>query len=206
MTRAASAWAHLPRALGNVLNGGAMLIRVRELELRNLEFDETYQPGAIEFGPDFRQLGPLHGAGRAELIVEHRGHHQDVEDIRLVGKVEAHLEFSCARCLEPVTDDVTKSFDLIYRPQGVDRRAHEVSINEAETEIGYYQGEGLLLEDALREQVLLATPVRALCREDCKGLCPQCGRNLNVEQCNCEQHLSDPRWAALSDIKKKLQS
>jgi uncharacterized protein len=183
-----------------------MLIRVRELELRKIEFDESYQPGAIEFSPEFRQVGPLHSAGRAELVVEHRGHGQDVEDIRLVGGVQAHLEFSCARCLDPVAHNVEKNFDLIYRPQGVDRRAEEVSISEAETEIGYYQGDGLLLEDVLREQVLLATPVRALCREDCKGLCPHCGRNLNLEQCNCEQHLSDPRWDALNDIKKKLQS
>ncbi len=183
-----------------------MLIRVRELERHNLEFDDDYQPGAIEFGPEFRQIGPLHGDGRAELVVEHRGHHQDVEDIRLIGNVRAHLEFSCARCLEPVGQDVSKTFDLIFRPQGVDRRAAEVAISEGETEIGYYQGEGLLLEDALREQVLLATPVRALCREDCKGLCPQCGRNLNVEECHCEQRLSDPRWEPLSEIKKKLQS
>jgi len=183
-----------------------MLIRVRELELRKLEFDENFEPGAIEFGPDFRQVGPLQSAGRAELVVEHRGHHQDVEDIRLVGSVQAQLEFSCARCLDPVKQDVDWAFDLIYRPQGVDRRADEVSISEAETEIGYYQGEGLLLEDVLREQVLLATPVRALCREDCKGLCPQCGRNLNVEECHCETHLSDPRWEALHEIKKKLQS
>jgi len=182
-----------------------MLIRVRELELRKLEFDETYQPGAIEFVQEFRQIGPLHSDGHAELLVEHRGHGQDVEDIRLVGKVEAHLEFSCARCLDPVEHDVKRNFDLIYRPQGVDRRADEVAISEAETEIGYYQGEGLLLEDALREQVLLATPVRALCREDCKGLCPHCGRNLNLEQpCHCEQHVSDPRWDALNDIKKNL--
>ena len=183
-----------------------MLIRVRELELRKLEFNENFQPGAIEFGPEFRQSGPLRSEGRAELVVEHRGHHQDVEDIRLVGSVAAKLEFSCARCLDPVTHDVDKSFDLIYRPLGVDRRGDEASISEAETEIGYYQGEGLLLEDVLREQVLLATPVRALCREDCKGLCPHCGRNLNVEQCDCAQHVSDPRWDALSDIKKKLQS
>jgi uncharacterized protein len=183
-----------------------MLIRVRELELHNLEFDESYQPGAIDLVAELRQIGPLHSKGRAELIVEHRGHHQDVEDIRLIGKVEAHLETACARCLEPVGHDVERSFDLIFRPQGVDRRADEASISEAETEIGYYVGEGLLLEDALREQVLLATPVRALCREDCKGLCPHCGRNLNVEQCHCEQHVSDPRWDALNDIKKKLQS
>lgn len=183
-----------------------MLIRVRELEVRKLEFEEDYQPGQIEFGPEFRQVGPLHSDGRAELVVEHRGHGQDVEDIRLIGKVVAQLEFSCARCLEPVAHKVDRSFDLIYRPQGVDRRADEVAISEAETEIGYYQGEGLLLEDALREQVLLATPVRALCREDCKGLCPQCGRNLNAETCDCEQRLNDPRWDALNDIKKKLQS
>ena len=183
-----------------------MLIRVRELELRKLEFDENYQPGTIDFGPEFRQIGPLHSEGRAELVVEHRGHHQNVEDIRLVAGVDARLEIGCARCLDPVEHEISKSFDLIFRPQGVDRRADEVSISEAETEIGYYQGEGLLLEDALREQVLLATPVRALCREDCKGLCPQCGRNLNLEQCNCEPQVSDPRWAALNDIKNKLQS
>ena len=87
-----------------------MLIRVRELELHKLEFNENYQPGAIEFGPDFRQIGPLHSRGRAELIVEHRGHHQDVEDIRLVGGVEAQLEFSCARCLEPVGHDDRTEF------------------------------------------------------------------------------------------------
>ena len=182
-----------------------MLIRVRELELQNLEFDENYQPGAIEFGPEFRQLGPLHSKGRAELIVEHRGHKQNVEDIRLIGDVEARLEFSCARCLEPVEHEVSRSFDLIYRPLGVDRRADEASISEAETEIVYYQGDGLMLEDVLREQVVLATPVRALCREECKGLCPHCGRNLNVEQCDCEQRVSDPRWAALGDLKNKLQ-
>ena len=152
-------------------------------------------------------MGPLHSKGRADLVVEHRGHHQDVEDIRLVGSVQAHLEFSCARCLGAGRRMIVDwPFDLIYRPQGVDRRAEEASICEAETEIGYYVGEGLLLEDALREQVLLATPVRALCRDECKGLCPLCGRNLNVEQCHCEQHVSDPRWDALSDIKKKLQS
>lgn len=183
-----------------------MLIRVRELELRKLEFDENYQPGAIEFGLDFRQIGPLLSKGRAELVVEHHGHHQNVEDIRLVGDVKTVLEFNCARCLDPVSLPVEKSFDLIYRPLGVDRRVEEVGISEAETEIGYYQGEGLLLEDALREQVLLATPVRALCREDCKGLCPHCGLNLNLEQCHCEPHLSDPRWDALQEIKKKLQN
>jgi uncharacterized protein len=182
-----------------------MLIRVRELELRKLEFDENFQPGVIEFGPEFRQNGPLHSQGRAEVVVEHRGHHQDVEDIRLVASVQAKLEINCARCLEPVAHEVDKNFDLIYRPQGVDRRADEASISEAETEIGYYQGEGLLLEDVLREQVLLSLPLKVTCREDCKGLCPQCGKNLNQEQCSCSTEVEDPRWAALKDVRSRLE-
>jgi uncharacterized protein len=183
-----------------------MLIKVKDLELRKLEFNEDFQPGVIEFGFDLRQVGALHTKGRAELVVEHRGHHNDVEDIRLVGGLTAQVETVCARCLEPVAHSLNWAFDLLYRPQGVDRVGDEVAISEADTEIGYYQGEGVLLEDALREQVLLATPVKMLCREDCQGLCPQCGRNRNTDPCNCELHPSDPRWEALSEIKKKLQS
>jgi uncharacterized protein len=183
-----------------------MLIRVRELELHKLEFKEDLAPGVVDLVPYLTQVGSLHAEGRAELVVEHRGHHQDVEDIRLVGRLRTTVEAACARCLEPVTHELDREFDLLYRPQGVDRRGDEVSISEAETEIGYYQGEGLLLEDTLREQVLLAAPVKMVCREECKGLCPICGRNLNQEQCDCEQRLSDPRWDALSEIKKKLQS
>ncbi|HZD30883.1 MAG TPA: DUF177 domain-containing protein [Candidatus Angelobacter sp.] len=182
-----------------------MLIRVADLRLHKLEFKQDFQPGDIEFGLDFSQLGPLHTAGRAEVIVEHRGHKQDVDDIRVVGKVEASLEVGCARCLEAVQFTVNRAFDLLYRPLGVDRRAEEVAISEADTEIGYYDGDALLLEDVLREQLLLASPVKLVCREDCKGLCPQCGANLNNETCNCQQP-GDSRWAALSELKNKLQS
>ena len=75
----------------------------------------------------------------------------------------------------------------------------------AEAEVSYYQGDGLLLEDVLREQVLLAVPLKAVCREDCKGLCSHCGQNLNQGQCNCAGALEDPRWEALKDIREKLQ-
>jgi uncharacterized protein len=182
-----------------------MLIRVADLRLQKLEFNQDFQAGTIDFGPDFRQQGPLHAEGRAEVIVEHRGRKENIADIRVVGKLDAMMEVSCARCLEPVTHTVNWAFDLLYRPLGVDRRAEEVAISEADTEIGYYEGEGLLLEDVLREQVLLASPVKLVCRDDCKGLCPQCGTNLNVETCNCQQP-GDPRWAALSELKNKLQS
>jgi uncharacterized protein len=111
----------------------------------------------------------------------------------------------CARCIEPVLRDVSSSFDLLYRPQGTEVRPDEASISEAETEIGFYQGNGLLLEDVIKEQLLLAVPLRVVCQEECKGLCPQCGRNRNFESCHCSNQSSDPRWAALEDIKNKLK-
>jgi uncharacterized protein len=182
-----------------------MFIKIKELELRKLEFDENFAPGTIELGPDIKQTTPIHASGRAELIRETRGAREVVEDIRLVGDLSAKVEMHCARCLEPVDRTVSEAFDLLYRPQGVDRRGDEVSISRAETEIGYYQGEGLLLEDVLKEQMLLALPVKQVCSTECKGLCPQCGRNLNVESCDCVTTMSDPRWAALEDIRKKLE-
>jgi len=182
-----------------------MLIRIKDLELRKIEFDEKIEPGVIDLGADIQQKVPFHAWGRAELIRENRGARDVVEDIRLVGSFTAPVEARCARCLEPVKRDLRESFDLVYRPLGVDARGEESSISRAETEIGYYQGEGLLLEDVLKEQILLALPVKQICSTDCKGLCPQCGRNLNVEDCDCVTTMSDPRWAALEDIRKKLE-
>lgn len=182
-----------------------MFIKIKDLELRKIEFDQDFEPGVIDLGPDAQQKTPFHTQGRAELIRENRGARQVVEDIRLVGSFCTQVEVRCARCLDPVTRDVGESFDLIYRPQGVDARGEERSISRAETEIGYYQGEGLLLEDVLKEQALLALPVKQICSSECKGLCPQCGRNLNVEDCDCVTTMSDPRWAALEDIRKKLE-
>jgi uncharacterized protein len=57
----------------------------------------------------------------------------------------------------------------------------------------------------LREQVLLAVPLRAICREDCKGLCPQCGANLNEKRCSCAEPVEDPRWSGLKDLRGKLE-
>ena len=182
-----------------------MFIKIKDLELRKLEFDETVLPDALDLGEDLKLKVPLRASGRAEVVKEHRGGRDIVEDIRLVGRLSSEVESHCDRCLEPVSTQVAEEFDLIYRPQGVDTRSEEAAISRAETEIGYYQGEGLLLEDALKEQVLLALPAKQICREDCRGLCPHCGRNLNTESCDCADAVHDPRWTALEDIRKKLE-
>jgi uncharacterized protein len=181
-----------------------MFIEIQELERHPLDFREEFSPGAIDFGEEVRQRSPLLSEGHADLVEEHHGKHQVVQDIRLKGKLETDLEVACARCLELVVLPLKRSFDLLYRPLGTDAGHEELSVTDAEAEIGYYEGEGLLLEDTLREQVLLSVPLKALCREDCKGLCPHCGRNLNEGECSCTEQMEDPRWAALKEIRTKL--
>jgi len=182
-----------------------MLIEIRELERHPVDFAEQVPPGTTDLGPEFRQIADLNASGRAQLVREHHGKHQLINDIRVVGDLSTRVEIACARCLEPIVRDIGRRFDLLYRPRGSDAGKEEISVTAAEAEIGYYEGEGLILEDVLREQLLLALPLRAICREGCKGLCPQCGQNLNQAQCNCAEPLEDPRWAALKDIREKLQ-
>ena len=185
--------------------GPEMLFEIRELEAHAVDFDEQLAPGVIDFGAGVRQNGNLAASGRAQLVREHHGKYQQINDIRVAGEFSTRVELPCARCLEPVSCTVSKKFDLLYRPQGSDAGKEELSVTAAEAEVGYYQGEGLLLEDVLREQVLLAIPLKTICREDCKGLCPHCGKNLNVDQCNCAEPMEDPRWSVLKDIREKLQ-
>jgi len=183
---------------------GAMFISIRELEHHEVPFSQEFRPEVIDFGPDLHQHIPLKTQGRAELVEERRGHGQALEDIRVVGNFSTQLELRCARCLEPVLRDVAGDFDLIYRPLGADAGMQERSVRGAEADIAYYQGEGLLLEDVLREQVLLAVPLKAVCSDACKGLCPRCGMNLNSEACVC-QPVQDQRWGALHGIRDKLK-
>jgi uncharacterized protein len=183
-----------------------MFIDIHDLEIHPIDFKVDFRPEAIDLGPDLRQQTDLKAHGRAELIEEHgtrRG--ETIQDIRIIAGIETQIEINCARCLDPVIRDVSRQFDLLYRPiQTVSEGADEISVTQAEAEIGFYRGDGLLLEDVLREQVLLAVPIKTVCNDDCKGLCPHCGKNLNQGACDCREERSDPRWDALKQVRDKL--
>jgi len=182
-----------------------MLITLLDLEREPLEFNLDIFPKSIDYGPEIEQEGPLHVAGRADLLEEHRGARQVVEDIRVQAEYAGKVKIACARCLEPVEHRLGGEFDLIFRPLGIEEIGDDHSISASETEIGYYQKSGLVLEDVVREQVLLSLPARTLCRQDCKGLCPRCGQNLNTGACACDTAPADPRWSALSDLRSRMK-
>jgi len=173
-----------------------MFLSVKELELRKVRFDETFQPGIIDFtGEDLVQASPLRAAGSAELLA-----HSDGE-IRVEGQYSVEMEAQCDRCLGRARFPLDASFDLYYRPAAEIAKEEEVAIDEDEVELGFYEGNGMVLEDILREQVLLNLPMQKVCDVACKGICPVCGRNRNEVDCNCSPVAADDRWSALRNLK-----
>ena len=172
-----------------------MLLSINKLEDEKLVFDQSYQPGDIDFSDEnVKQSGPLVGVGEAELLPHTGG------EVRVKGSVKAVLESECDRCLGTARFDIDAPFDLFYRPNTMANDEEEHLIDEGETEIGFYQLPGLELEDILREQVVLQLPMQHVCKPECLGLCPVCGGNLNETKCGCAPRPGDDRWLALQHI------
>ena len=173
-----------------------MFFSIKDLELHKIPFDVKVQAGEIDYlEPRLRQLGPLETQGVAELIGGSLG------DLRVAGHLSVRIESECDRCLERAEFGVAEDFDLSYRQAiGPVGRAGEIAVPEEESEIAYLVGDGLELNEVLREQVLLGLPMRKLCREECLGICPVCGGNRNLAACGCEAKPADDRWSALKNL------
>jgi len=175
-----------------------MFLSVKELELKKVRFDQTFEPGQIDFsGEDLQQASPLHANGSAELLP-----HTDGE-VRVQGRYTVEMTAQCDRCLGSARFPLDAGFDLFYRPASAIARDEEVAIDEGEVEIGFYQNGGLELEDILREQVLLALPMQKVCSDVCKGICPVCGKNRNEAACDCKMESASDRWNALRNLELK---
>ncbi len=113
--------------------------------------------------------------------------------VRLTGTVSAQLSAPCARCLAPVNEGFEVEVDLPVATSPV----------ESEEETVIAEGEKIDLGLIATESILTAIPYRLLCREDCKGLCPKCGADLNTASCDCDHKEIDPRLAGLADFFKE---
>lgn len=117
----------------------------------------------------------------------------------LEGGFEYAASAPCARCLKPVPFSGKARFNLEYRPARVAPEEEDVEAPEDEPEIVYYEEETLKMEDLVSQQMYLEVPDKLLCKEDCRGLCPSCGADLNERLCGCAPAV-DPRWAALNPL------
>ncbi len=161
-----------------------MLIQIAEIPDEGLRIE-----GVADFPHPFEDTTwALDGLS---LVVEKDG---DVVFVR--GDIEARVPLTCGRCLEPYTVTVHPSVDARFVPAPATRgEERELGADDLETDV--YQHGQLDLTALLETETSLALPMKPLCQEGCRGLCPVCGGNRNVTACACETRVPDPRWAAL---------
>ena len=168
------------------------------IELENLEggkgnFAHVYQPEELNpVDERVRLTGPAEVKGRVRL---------SGNEVFVNGHIDTRAQVECDRCLQPVELPVAAGFALEYIT-GSDYESTDVAeLTEAEMSVSVFDGEAIDVDEMVKEQILLAVPTRMLCREDCKGICPQCGIDKNTGECQCVTDDIDPRWAALKNLK-----
>ena len=122
--------------------------------------------------------------------------------LELKGRIHTAVRGSCSRCLELVVVPVDCSFaeQLLYA-KDVSLFSH-LAVDEVEEKYFIYDKDTLDITDIIRESILAVLPQKILCRDDCRGLCPKFGKNLNQGQCDCDLHEVDPRFAILAKLKE----
>jgi uncharacterized protein len=120
-------------------------------------------------------------------------------DLFFTGTIRGELIGQCARCLEEHSVLLGRQFSVVLTPQRFVGREKE--LNHEELGYSFYTGDEIDLSALVQEQIFLTLPSRPLCREDCKGLCVQCGANLNLQACECRPLWKDSRLSVLSTLR-----
>ena len=170
-----------------------MLLDVAKIREAHLRIDRTDEPSVFGADEDYRILEPVH------LVADLR---KDRDKIRIAGRLETTLELACSRCLEGFTVPVHASFDLLFLPAASEPALPEQEIEDDDLGTSYYRDGVIDLADVVREQLYLALPMKPLCQEGCRGLCPECGTNLNSGACDCAPRWEDPRLAPLKALSR----
>jgi uncharacterized protein len=169
-----------------------MRIELDKLEETGNSFAHRYEPEEIVLDEEHVRL-----TDAPEVLgrVQRSG-----REVRLRGKLNARAEVDCDRCLKTVAVPVETDFDVAYVPAEDYARSEAAELQEEDLSLSVFDGATIDVDELVREQLLLALPARALCGEECKGLCPTCGANRNTNPCDCQSTEIDPRWAGLKAV------
>ena len=170
-----------------------MLIRVSEIPAEGLSIQ------GVDVLPE-----PFHDSSwrllRLSLFVE-----KDDGDVFVRGRLEASVPQVCGRCLERFPLRVEPRIDARFAPKPQPGR-EDVELASDDLEIDFYADDMLNLAQFVETETTLELPMKPLCREDCRGLCPVCGGNRNLVECACAVKLPDQRFAVLKDLAARLSS
>jgi len=168
-----------------------MRLELDKLEEEGGKFARVYETNELPLDSEVRLVGPAEVRGRIR---------RDGKEVELRGKLDTKLEVMCGRCLQPVQLPIATEFKerFVRAVSWAAEEQHELQAEDLN--VAVFDGEGIELDDLVREELLLALPANVLCREDCRGLCPTCGIDRNLSDCQCESEERDSRWQALKEL------
>jgi uncharacterized protein len=176
--------------MARLFRGGSVYVATVDIGPEGLDIDRTLDPAAVldrGLEPE-----PIHLAGRVRRAGGGFG---------CRGRLRTAVRLPCSRCAEPYRLELNLAFDLIYREPAAVPAAGGQAVSGApepdDPEVCALDDGCIDLAQLAREQIYLELPLKPLCREDCAGLCPQCGARRDDGPCGCASGSGDPRWAAL---------
>jgi len=119
----------------------------------------------------------------------------------LDGTLSGGIQVLCDRCLESYHRDLKTSFRVFLALPSPQNEEDDIELAEEDLDVDFIRGDEVDLDEIIHEQVYLTVPMKSLCREDCLGLCPKCGSNLNAEVCPCERDQGHPAFLKLKNLK-----
>lgn len=123
--------------------------------------------------------------------------------VELDGRVDFTVRHACGRCLGEFAEPVSFHFAVTFSPRKDEKQdpEEETELEADELNLIPYDGDRIELQDTLQEQVLLSLPFSPLCQDSCRGLCIECGANLNQGDCTCEKRVFNNKFSALKNLK-----
>ncbi len=172
-----------------------MLIEVENLTRAGKPFAHTYSPAEIALDDEeLRLLEDVEVRGRAT---------RKGESVRIEGEIRTGIEKSCDRCLRPIAVPIETAFEVGFVPPETETARESPALEAEDLDVAPLEGATIDIDEVVREQILLTVGLRSVCRDDCRGLCPACGANLNEGECGCATVEVDPRWVALEALREK---
>ena len=174
------------------------IVPLRGIPAEGLELDLELPAALVGAALAGTGVQPDSARLRARVELEKAG-----PDVFARGEIAGEIVMPCSRCVGPARQPLAAPFELTFLPAGAVARTEEgeVELGPADLDVATYVDEQIDLEEALRAELLLALPIAPLCRDDCKGLCARCGKDLNEGPCACPPEPKDDRWAALRSVK-----
>jgi uncharacterized protein len=130
--------------------------------------------------------------------------HKNPDHIHVGGTIHGRMLLSCHRCLREVPQEIDEKVSFFLVAHRVGPAVEELELEEKDLDTEFFDGQVIDVDQLIAEQVLLALPLKVLCTASCRGLCPTCGANLNVEACRCPRETKQTPFSVLEKLKPHL--